>query len=146
MKTELVTPPGFWKTVGLLLRAARARSLGRRERQRQLLQNKTGKSQRSALGCLAIGGAIFIAVLINGAAAMLIYFGVQECQRYAVERQGQIVVSPWLFRSLEKLGAADRRRAPEELRKRIESYAEQTAEHYGGRQKEIEDRLWTELQ
>jgi membrane protease YdiL (CAAX protease family) len=145
MKTELAAPPGFWKIVGLLLRAARVRSLGRRERQKQLLQNKTGKRQRSALGWLAIFGAVLVAVLINGAAAMLVSSGVRECQRYAVERQGQIVVSPWLLGSLEKLGAADRSRAPEALRKSIESYARQTAEQYGGRQKEIEDRLWTEI-
>jgi hypothetical protein len=44
MNRETPPPPTFWKTVGLLLRAARVRSHGRRHRQQQLLHNKTGKS------------------------------------------------------------------------------------------------------
>jgi membrane protease YdiL (CAAX protease family) len=145
MTSELVAPPGFWKTVGLLLRAARVRSLGRRERQKQLLQNKTGKRGRSALGWLAIFGAILIALLINGMAAGLVYFGIQACQRYAVEQQGKIVVSPWVLDSLEKRWPTDRGHASQTLRNAIESEARSNAEHYGGKQKEIEDRLWTEI-
>ncbi|MGA2278616.1 MAG: CPBP family intramembrane glutamic endopeptidase [Terracidiphilus sp.] len=145
MKSELVAPPEFWKTVGLLLRAARVRSLGRRERQKQLLNNKTGKSSRSTLGMLAILGAIFIALLINGMTAGLVNFGIEASQRYAVEQQGKIVVSSQLYESLSKDWPTDRIHASQTIHKAIEWEARSYAEHYGGRQKEIEDRLWTEI-
>lgn len=139
-------PPGFWKTVGLLLKVARIRSHGRRDRQRQLLHNKTGKSRRSALGWLAIAGTVLLALLINGAAALLVYVGVNDCQRYAAEQQGKIVVSARLLRSLERNGPSNRSNAPESLRDAVESDAKADAERYGGRQEDIEDRLWNEIE
>ncbi len=145
MISELAAPPGFWKTVALLLRAARVRSLGRRERQRQLLHNKTGKSRRSMLSKLAILGVVLLALFINGAAALLVYMGVQDCQRYAAERQGKIVVESRLLETLSKSWPTDRNGAPPALRRAVESEARTEADHYGGRQEEIEDRLWNEI-
>src|SRR5579863_1883159 len=128
MRREQPPPPGFWKTVGLLLRSARVRSVGRRDRQRQLLHNKTKKSGRSALSLLGMLGAVFIGLLIHGSAGFLVYMAVHVSQRYEAESQGKIVVSNSLMDEV-------RSAAPDVLKHRIEREAEQSAEHYGGRQK-----------
>jgi len=135
MNRDQPPPPSFWKTVGLLLRAARVRSHGRGRRQQQLLNNKTGKSSRSALGILGLFGAVIIGLLIHGSAGFLLYIAIHASQRYEAERQGKIVVSNALFESMTQ----------NDFQHTIKREAEQTAEHYGGKPKDIEDRLWSEI-
>jgi len=164
MTSEPPPQPGFWKTVSLLLRAARVRSVGRRNRQRQLLHNKTGKSGRSALSFLGLLGAAFIGLLIHGSAAFLVFMAVHASQRYEAERQGKIVVSSSLIRDVKRWGAHNqwkqsglgdflseehqltaRNQVSKELQHSVKGEAARTAEHFGGRQEAIEDRLWTEI-
>jgi membrane protease YdiL (CAAX protease family) len=138
MNSEAPVPPGFWKTVGLLLRAARVRSVGRRDRQRQLLQNRAAK-QRSTLSLIGTLGAVFIGLLIHGSAAFLVYMAAHASQRYEAQRQGNIVVRSSLIDAVRSSTVA-----PSDLRYKVKREAEQIVEHYGGRQKEIENRLWDE--
>ena len=139
MRNEALPPPSFLKTVGLLLRTARARSAGRRHRQQQLLHNKTGKSSASPLGVLGILLASLFGLMIHGAAAFLVYVGVHASQRYEAEREGKIVVSSSLMRDLNQ------NLTTEQLRYSVHREAERTAEQFGGREKDIEDRLWAEI-
>jgi len=87
MKTQPDRKPTFWGTVRLLLGAASERSAGRRQRQQQLLQNRTdGKgTDWASLG--------FFMLFINGAAAFVLKVAVETAQRIEIERQGKIVVS-----------------------------------------------------
>jgi hypothetical protein len=102
MRREAPPPPGFWKTVGLLLRAARVRSVGGRRRQRQLLHNKTGTSGSSTMGVLGIVLASFLGILIHGSAGFMVFMAVHTSQRYQAERRGEIVVGRSLFRDVKK--------------------------------------------
>jgi membrane protease YdiL (CAAX protease family) len=141
MNREIPPPPAFWKTVGLLLRAARVRSHGRRNRQRQLLNNKTGKSSPSALGILGLFGAVFIGLLIHGSSGFLLYTAVDASQRYQAESQGKIVVSnPYFIRGV--IGGS---MTQDDMRDSVKRQAERIAEHYGGRQKDIETRIWADI-
>lgn len=139
MRSDAPPPPGFWKTVGLLLRAARARSAGRRQRQKQLLYNKTGKNSPSKPGILGTLFAVLLGLLIHGSAAFLVYTAVHTAQQYEAESQGKIVISGSLMRDFA------RARTTEQLRHSVHREAQQRAELFGGREKEIEDRLWAEI-
>lgn len=163
MNSQLATPPGFWKIVWLMLKAARRRSEGRRLRQRQLLQSRTG-SRRSAFGFLGPLASVGLGLLIHGAAAFLVYMGVSTAQRYEAEQQGKIVLSRYLIRSVhgweetlrqENLAAGDnasnaqrpldREQVASGLKKAVASEAKSNAQRYGGRQEEIENRIWNEI-
>ena len=163
MNSQFATPPGFWKIVWLMLKAARRRSEGRRVRQRQLLQSRSG-TRRASFGFVGVGISIFFGLLIQGAAAFMIYLGVDTVQRYEAEQRGMIVVSGSLLRGvrgwleterLEAAGSAgsdqatpkplDRSQAPASLKKEIASEAKSNAQKFGGRQEEIEGRIWNEI-
>ena len=59
MNGSLPSGPGFWKTVGLLLSAARKRASGRRKRQRELLQQRSrGNAVRRGLTAETVIGAL----------------------------------------------------------------------------------------
>jgi hypothetical protein len=73
-------PPGFWRTVRLLLAAAHKRAVGRRRRQRQLLRNRTGES------AVNWGGWGYAAVMawmafVHGAAAYAVIQVVRSAER-----------------------------------------------------------------
>src|SRR5580692_6544338 len=101
--SEPATPPGYWKTVWLMLRMARRRSEGRRLRQRQLLQNRS-QARPSPLGFIGVFFAALLGLLIHGSAAFLVYLAVHTCQRYDAERGGNIVVSATLLRAVRGHG------------------------------------------
>jgi membrane protease YdiL (CAAX protease family) len=101
--SEPATPPGYWKTVWLMLRMARRRSEGRRLRQRQLLQNRS-QARPSPLGFIGVFLAALLGLLIHGSAAFLVYLAVHTCQRYDAERGGNIVVSATLLRAVRGHG------------------------------------------
>jgi hypothetical protein len=100
MKNSMHISPNFWSTVRLLLGAVRKRSAGRRRRQQELLQTRSGKS---STGWSVFGyffGILFMAFL-NGAAAFVVDSAVEAGQRNEVERQGKIVVSVSFLVDLE---------------------------------------------
>lgn len=90
MSTEPIhSQIGFWKTVGLLLRAARRRSAGRMSRQQQLLNNRTGSSTDTfnALSMIAIWGLM---ALLNGGAAYIVHDVISTTQRIVLEQNAEI--------------------------------------------------------
>jgi membrane protease YdiL (CAAX protease family) len=139
MKTGLVHPPGFWRTVRLLLGATRKRSYGRRKRQQELLRSRTGKKgiDWGPLGFLI---AAVMMLIINLGAAFAVRMAVTSGQRIEAERQGKIVVSDW-FRK-EATSAAEH---PGQLwRTSTLNYSREArniVREYGGSEKEIEQKL-----
>ncbi len=94
MSATFPAPPGFWKTVWLLLDVARRRSAGRRRRQREILGRRTGKR---GIGWGGLGGLIpvVVAAALNLAALVVIERGVAAGERVEAGQQGWIVVSNW---------------------------------------------------
>lgn len=141
MNRELPTPPGFWRTVGWLLRAARKRSDGRRTRQQQLLH------QRRATNWGALGfaiGVLFMAAL-NIVAAFVLRSAVTSGQRVAAESRGKIAVSSGFLASARALKSAydDWDRPPDHPYSNLDysSEAQRIERHYGGKVEEIEEKL-----
>ncbi len=87
-------PPGFWRTVRLLLGTARRRAEGRRRRQRELLGRRTG---RQGAGWGGLGGVmpVLVAVALSLAAAVVVERAVAAGERVEAERQGWVVVGDW---------------------------------------------------
>jgi membrane protease YdiL (CAAX protease family) len=83
---------GFWRTVGLLLRAAKRRSSGRVQRQQQLLQHRTGSST-NVLGALSILAIWALMAVLNGGAAYVLHEAVSIAQLRERPPQDQLVVS-----------------------------------------------------
>ena len=73
MSGETRTGPSFGRTVWLLLRSARKRAAGRRNRQQQLLGNRSGGRATNWSG-FGFAAAVFFMALINGAAAFVSYY------------------------------------------------------------------------
>ena len=106
---------GFWKTVGLLLRASRRRSSGRQHRQRQLLENKSGKYATNWGGFGDFIAALLMAFL-HGAAAFALIAAVKAGQHIDVEQPGKIIVSSsFLDRIKEAEHPAEAQEQEEEL-------------------------------
>jgi membrane protease YdiL (CAAX protease family) len=87
---------GFWKTVELLLKASWRRSDGRRNRQQQLLNNRSGRDATDWGGLAVVAGVVFMAFL-HGAAAFAVITAVKASQTVKVEQQGKLVVSSEFF-------------------------------------------------
>src|SRR5262245_43197834 len=94
--------PGFWRTLRLLLGAARRRAAGRSRRQKKLLHNRAGKSA-DPLGGLAVIIVIIFMALINGAAGYAVCSGISVGQRMEAARQGKIVVSQYFLEALREI-------------------------------------------
>src|SRR5262245_22470093 len=122
MNTELRVPirsPGFWRTLRLLLGAARRRAVGRSRRQKELLHHRSGKST-DTLGLLGLLGVTAFMALINGLAAYAVISAIWAGQRMEAERQGKIVVSEYFLESLREIeGGGDL--SEERAQKRLES-------------------------
>src|SRR5262249_23428506 len=97
MTTASSTQPTFWRTVGVLLGAARQRAKGRKERSRQLLQHRAGNSSVSDWGAIGFRlTAIFLAI-INVLAAVVLKDAFSSAQRVEAQHQGKVVVSRSFF-------------------------------------------------
>ena len=74
MSTEPINSKeiGFWQTVSLLLRAARRRSSGRMNRQKALLNNRTGSST-DTINALSLIGIWFVMAFLNGGAGYIVH-------------------------------------------------------------------------
>jgi membrane protease YdiL (CAAX protease family) len=132
---------GFWKTVWLLLKASRRRSEGRRGRQRELLNNRSGNSATNWGSLATIIGVVVMAVL-HGAAAFAVISAVEAGQRVEIEREGRMVVDSW-FASAVALSEAepasgDRGAAADENYRRE---AADIVEREGGDETLVEQRL-----
>jgi energy-coupling factor transporter ATP-binding protein EcfA2 len=80
MTSAQPAPPGFWRTVRILLRATLARAGGRRFRQHELLSARSGGSGRDWNGLAAAVFAVFLAAL-NGAAGYCVTVAAESGQR-----------------------------------------------------------------
>ena len=85
--------PGFWPTVWLLLKSARRRYHGRKQRQQELLNQRKGVNATD-WGFLGTVLGVLFAALIQVFAAGALYVSVVTGERVALEQQGKIVVSP----------------------------------------------------
>ncbi len=85
-------PPGFLKTVLVLLRASQTRAVGRRRRQNQLLRNRASDNaiDWSSFGFII---SIFFFAILNIIAACSLNIAVKSAQCFEAESQGKIVVS-----------------------------------------------------
>jgi hypothetical protein len=147
MNTSREGQPGFWRTVSLLLGAARKRSEGRRRRQQQLLNNRSdGKG--TDLGGFAIVLFVVFMFFLNGIAAFVLQSAVESAQRVEIEQQGKIVVSLEFFQFAAQPADAYRSssRAPylsfESFESELfSSEAKRISEKYGGSKQAIEQKL-----
>jgi membrane protease YdiL (CAAX protease family) len=130
MNSPTSRKPSFWAAVRLLLGATRKRAAGRRRRQRELLNNRTGKNSTD-WGRLGLVFPVLFMAVINVGAAFVVESAVTSSERVEAERSGKIVVSDRFF-----WARAD---TPKEWR--YSSEARQIAEKYGGTQSAIEQRL-----
>lgn len=139
MMRDLTNPPGFWRTVGLLLGAARKRAAGRRTRQQQLL-NQRGARSSTDWGGLGYALTVLVMAALNILAAFVVSSAVTIAQRIQVEQSGKIVVSRSF---LEAVNTATEyyRRGDDYLEPLYSSEARNIAENYGGTPGDIEHKL-----
>jgi membrane protease YdiL (CAAX protease family) len=141
MRNERRSGPTFWRTLRLLLGAARKRAAGRRRRQQELLQARSGKSSTNWSGLSFALGILFM-VGLNILAAYVVSVAVDSGERIEVERQGKIVVSHDFLNAAEFVYTEptdDRDEALDSLD--YSSEANRIAENYGGSKKAIEQKL-----
>jgi len=144
MNSQSPNPPSFWRTVRLLLAAARRRSAGRQERQRELLRHRSGRDAPD-WGKLGFAfGVVFMAV-INIVAAFGVRSAVAAGVRKESDRRGQIVVSKSFLEEANR-AAANAQRAGTTAEEQLASFyysseAKDIVKEYGGTQEEIEQKL-----
>jgi membrane protease YdiL (CAAX protease family) len=145
MNENLPSPPSFWRTVRLLLGAARKRAKGRRKRQQQLLNQRAGRPSTRNWSGLGFAFAILLGAILNLAAAYLVTVAFDAGKRLEVEHQGKIVVSHSFLSAVREAEAASEGDSPiinnGNLAYRFFHEAERTAEKYGGSAKAIEQKL-----
>jgi hypothetical protein len=91
---------GFWRTVHLLLGAARQRAIGRRHRQRELLAQRTGKASATDWGFFGVAISALFMALLNGGAGAVLLMAVDAGERLNTELRGKIVVDGWFYQSV----------------------------------------------
>ena len=93
-------PPGFWRTLRLLLKTARLRSRGRRQRQKRLFR---ARAHGSAADFSALGSAFVVAlmVLANLLAAWVLCNALVAAERLEAERNGTTMVSADFLRGVQ---------------------------------------------
>ncbi|MEO9130620.1 MAG: hypothetical protein ABI240_05365, partial [Sphingomonas sp.] len=134
---------GFWKTVGLLLKASQRRSQGRQHRQQELLNNRGGTNWGSLATVFTMGLMAFL----HGAAAFAVIAGVEAGQQLALERPGAFIVHSWFLNDVKVMEAAAGM-APDivsDARETVgEDYhreAKDIVERSGGTEADVEQRL-----
>jgi membrane protease YdiL (CAAX protease family) len=144
MTSELHGGPNFWRTVWLLLRAARKRSSGRRKRQQELLSSRSGKRATDWSG-LGFAVAIFFMLILNVIAALAVRSAVDSGERIEAQRNGKIVVSRNFLDAVNGTPPSkdapfhSQEEAPEQPNYHTE--ARSLANQYGGSQPLIEQKL-----
>ena len=138
--------PGFWTTLRLLLGVARKRAVGRRRRQRQLLRQRTGRSD-TGWGGIGFLISILLTAALNLAAAYLVTGAVTAGERVAAERHGRIVVDTWFLQKarstqeLRRFYAASWPQIEAAMQVDLGREATHLAERYGGSDPTIRRRL-----
>jgi membrane protease YdiL (CAAX protease family) len=142
MKPEpsLSRAPGFWQTVGLLLSASHRRAAGRRQRQQQLLQSRTG-SGTSTVGGFATLMAWVAMAFVNGGAAHVVELAIAQGQRIEAEQQGKVVVDRFFVDAVRNVKKAKSKTAEDLLETAYSYEAEVRSEELGGSKEEHEQFL-----
>lgn len=150
MNQPILRLPGFWHTVGILLRASRQRSNGRRRRQQELL-NARSKGNATDWGVFGFLFFVLFMLFIHGTAAVCVGIAVKAAQHAEAEQHGKIVVGQDLLDALRPphtdsmLPRARRARPRPDIDELIESEARHRAEEFGGNTSEIRYRLYAEI-
>jgi membrane protease YdiL (CAAX protease family) len=134
-------PPGFWRTVGVLLGASWKRAAGRRKRQRALLRHRV---RQSALDWSWLGFAATVVVMavVNGGAAFVVGGAVGAGERAVAELHGKIVVSAWFLDEVERSASEESARTGrEDLDRLYGTQAWEIAHEDGGSEPVIANRL-----
>ncbi len=152
------TPAGFWRTVRVLLGAARRRANGRRRRQRELLAQRTGRQASTDWSFFGTAVTVLFMAILNAGAGFVLIMAVDAAQRVDVEFRGKIVVGGRFYQAVENMEAVDARRpseggprpaAPtgaENENVPYHSEASNIARRYGGSATVIEQRLRHDVQ
>ncbi len=140
--TPALAAPGFWRTLALLLRYARKRSVGHRLRQRALMSNKLGRTagEWNWLWTLA---AISFAIAVHVSAAYLVIHAVTAGERVAAEHAGYVSVDDWFVTNVNRAAALAKSKDQADLML-ADSYAAEAkhlAEQTGGNAAALEGRL-----
>lgn len=138
---------GFWKTVSLLLKLSRRRSVGRTGRQQQLLNSRSGRSATNWGSLGALIGLVFMGIL-HSMAAFSVATAVEASQLRDAEREGKIVVrSSFLseVQSLEPAQGDEVDSAQSALEEDYRYEAERIAERSGRDVTSVEQRLCAEV-
>ena len=143
MTSESSFALSFWRTVRVLLGVARKRSLGRRKRQKELFQQRSGgrSADWSAFGFRL---SILFMVILNGMAAFVLRSGVNAAQRLEAEQPGKIVVSRFFLNALTEMTSKDPGSEAYQASARyyFSAEARRIAHENGGNKKEIEQDLY----
>jgi membrane protease YdiL (CAAX protease family) len=141
MKSEFRGAPGFWRTLRLLLGAARKRAVGRQKRQQELLRNRAGQNATN-WGGIGFLFAVLFMVILNICGAFAVSMAVKSGERIEAEHQGKVVVSrSFLVEAREAFAGPwrnDDKRLPAYY---YSSEAKDIAERYGGTEAAIEQKL-----
>jgi membrane protease YdiL (CAAX protease family) len=137
--------PNFWQTVGLLLSASHRRAARRMERQRQLLQIRSGSST-DPLGAIAIAVTWLVMAFINGGGAYVVLQAISQGQRIEAEQQGKVVVNSFSFldaiRDVQNAESeTDKKRAKDRLETDYDFEALLRSRELGGSKEEHEEFL-----
>jgi membrane protease YdiL (CAAX protease family) len=135
---------GFWRTVRLLLAAARRRGASRIGRRKELLRHRTGKSV-DALRWLGLIWTVVLMASLNGIAAYAVRSTILAVQRMEAERQGKIVVREYFLKRLRRIegaGSAPSNEGTQEFLEKLYRYeAGHRAREFGGSEEEQEGLL-----
>lgn len=132
------SPLGFWRTVRLLLGAARKRSSGRRERQRELLQQRSGGRAADWSGIGFPLTIIFMAAL-NVMAAFVVRNAVTAGQRVEIERTGKVVVSSVFLDEMKQISSGQS--AENDYESYLDRESRRIAQGSGGNRATIKEKL-----
>ena len=140
MNRQFPRRPSFWQTVRLLLGAARKRSEGRRKRQKQLLNQRSG-TDWGALGTVL---SVVFMIVLNALGAFTLRFAVESGERAQAESQGKIAVSSSFLAAVKEMPQGDesfntRDQVIADYQYSLE--AKRIAKEYGGNAGEIETKL-----
>jgi membrane protease YdiL (CAAX protease family) len=144
---------GYWKTVRLLLGAARQRSRGRQKRQQELLRNRSGGRAGNWSG-LGFALSVFFMLLLNVLAAVATSVAVQAGQRIEAEHRGKLVVDGWFYDAIdartdsnarENSNDSDSGQTEAPVDERYFEEARSIVDRYGGSRPAVEARLRNEV-
>lgn len=132
--------PGFWRTVRLLLGAARRRAIQRQKRQQELLQYRTRKRALFDWSALGYVLTFFMMAVLNGMGAVLIYFAVVSGERLEVEKGGKTVATDWFIDQVRLLETQENK-TPATLEPLVTEEARRTVEEHGGSKSNLTAKL-----